>query len=431
LTWFRRLIAIAALAGFTCASSSDVQAQEQLRMEDAIRLALTNNERSQKAPLRIETADGQVDRARTAFFPTLAANGSGVWRATEDRSGRSTTTSGTVTLSQPILTPSAFPLYSQAKHQRESERWSAGQDRRVLAFDTARSFLQVLTAERVAEAAGRRLERARANLQNAEARAQAQLASVNDATRAQVELASALREVNQALGSVARVQTQLSFLIGQKISTDLAAPDRTTKGAESFENAAQSQVQAALDRRPDVRAAAERSEALRISAKEPLYRLIPGVNAQAQLRILPDPLPTERATDETVTLNLTWNIFDQGARYADRRTRLAQAESQQLDEKLLRRSVATDVDLAIIALRTAREAYRIAGEAVSATVRLTEETEILYKQGLARALELTTANSQRFDAEVSRASAKLSMEQAYLELRFALGLGPIDEELPK
>lgn len=424
-----RIIALAALAPLVWASPAE--AQEQLKIEDAIRLALQNNERAQKAPLRIEAAEGQKDRARTAFLPSLSANGSGTWRATEDRSGRSTTTNGTVTLTQPLLTPSAFPLYAQAGHQLESERWGATQDKRVLAFDTARSFLQVLTAERVAEAAGRRLDRAKANLANAEARAQAQLASTNDATRAQVELASSMREVAQAQGSVGRVHAQLSFLVGRRIDGPLAAPDRTTQGAESFENAAQSQVQAAIDRRPDVKQAQERTLALKLSAKEPLYRLIPSVNAQAQLRVLPDPLPTERATDETVTVNLTWAIFDQGARYADRKTRLAQAESQQLDEKLLRRSVATDVELAIIALRTAREAYRIAGEAVAATQRLTEETEILYRQGLARAIELTTANSQRFDAEVSRASAKLSMEQAYLELRFALGLGPIDEELPK
>jgi outer membrane protein TolC len=200
-------------------------------MEDAIRLALTNNERAQKAPLRVETAEGQVDRARTAFFPTLTAGGSGTWRATEDRSGRNTTTNGTVTLTQPILAPSAFPLYAQAKHQRESERWGAAQDRRVLAFDTARSFLQVLTAERVLEAAGRRLDRARANLANAEARAQAQLASVNDATRAQLELASSSREVAQATGSVARAHQQLSFLVGRRVEGTLAAPDRTTQAA--------------------------------------------------------------------------------------------------------------------------------------------------------------------------------------------------------
>lgn len=430
MIWSRIHVGLAVIAGLL-AIQGPAGAQEALRMEDAIRLALTNNERAQKTGLRVETAEGQLDKSRTAFFPSLTAAGSGLWRATEDKTGRSTTTSGTVTLTQPILTPSAFPLYAQSRHQLESERWGASQDRRVLAFDTARSFLLVLTSERVLEAASRRLDRAKANIQNAEARAQAGLTSTNDVTRAQVELAASLREVAQGQGSVLRAHAQLSFLVGKRIDGALAAPDRTTLGAERFESAAQSQVQAAIDRRPDVRSAAERSEALRLSAKEPLYRLIPSLSAQGQIKLLPDPLATEKAADETITLNLSWNIFDQGARYADRRTRLAQSESQQLDEKLLRRSVATDVELAMISLRTAREAYKIAGDAIAGTMKLTEETEILYRQGLARALEVTDANAKRFDAEVSQASAKLSMEQAYLELRFALGLAPIDEELPK
>ena len=59
-----------------------------------------------------------------------------------------------------------------------------------------------------------------------------------------------------------------------------------------------------------------------------------------------------------------------------------------------------------------------------------EETQILYKQGLAKALELTDSVQRAFDAEVTRTSAKLTMEQAYLELRFALGLGPIDNTEP-
>ena len=430
MTWSRIHVGLGIALG-TLALAVPAGAQENLKMEDAIRLALANNERAQKAPLRIETAEGQADKARTAFFPSLTAAGSGVWRATEDRSGRSTTTSGTVTLTQPIVNPSAFPLYAQAKHQLESERWGANQDRRVLAFDTARAFLQVLTADRVVEAAGRRLDRAKANLQNAQARAEAGLASTNDVTRAMVEVTTSQSEMARGLGSTARANVQLGFLVGRRISGGLAAPDRTTQAAESFENAAQSQVKIALDRRPDVRQASERTLALRLGAREPLYRLIPSLNAQGQLRVLPDPLATEKATDETVTLNLTWNVFDQGARYADRKTRLAQAESQALDEQLLRRSVATDVELAVISLRTAREAYRIAGDAVALAQKLTEETEILYRQGLARALEVTDANANRFNAEVSRASAKLAMEQAYLELRFALGLAPVDEELPR
>jgi outer membrane protein TolC len=410
------------------------RAEEALRLEQAVRSALENNERARKAPLRAEQAAGQLDRARGAFFPTLTATGSGQYRLQEDRSGRSTTSSGTVTLTQPLIAPSAFPSYSQASHQLESEKWGSVQDRRVLAFDTARAFLQALTAERVFEAAARRLDRARANLQNAEARAAAGLASTNDATRAQLELATAAREVATAEGRVGTAYLNLGFLMSRRIAPPqpngpavLAPPDRTTQAAESFETNPENQVRVALDRRPDLRAAHERTEALRASASEPYYRLAPTLSASAQMRVLPDPLPTERGHEETATLNLQWNIFDAGFRYADRRTRTAQAESQALDESLLRRSIENDIRVALVSLKAAREAFKIADEAIAAAQRSSDETEILYRQGLARAIELTDATARRFDAEVTRASAKLSMEQAYLELRFALGLGPVDD----
>ncbi len=400
---------------------------EPLRIDDAVREALTNNERAKKAPLRVEQAEGQLQRARSAFFPTLSTGANGTQRLEPDRSGRSLTSGATVTLSQPVFVPSAFPQYSQASHQLEAERWGAVQDRRVLAFDTARAFLQTLAAERVLDAGNRRLDRAKANKDNAEARGAAGLASVNDATRASIEVATASREVTLATASVQRAYLTLSFLMGRRVEPGLAQPDRTTQAAEHFDNPSAAQVKAALERRPDLRAAMERTQALQSSAKEPLYRLAPTINLQGQMRIVPNPLPTERAHDETATLNLTWTIFDAGFRYADRRTRLAQAEIQSYDEKLLRRSVANDVEIALVTLRGARDALKIADEAVAAAQKSMDETEILYRQGLARAIELTDANARRFDAEVSRAAAKLSMEQAYLELRFALGFGPIDD----
>ncbi|MDF2694917.1 MAG: outer rane efflux protein [Labilithrix sp.] len=410
------------------------QAEEAIRLEQAVRSALDNNERARKTPLRVEQAAGQLDRARGAFFPTLTASGSGQYRLQEDRSGRSTTTSGTLAINQPLISPSAFPSYSQASHQLESEKWGSIQDRRVLAFDTARAFLQALTAERVFEAAARRLDRARANLQNAEARAAAGLASINDATRSSLELATAASAVATAEGRVGTAYLNLGFLMGRRIAPPkdgaaavLAPPDRTTQAAEGFETNADNQVRAALDRRPDLRAAHERTAALRASAKEPYYRLAPTLSASAQMRVLPDPLPTERGHEETATLNLQWNIFDAGFRYADIRTRTAQAESQALDESLMRRSIDNEIRVALVSLQAAREAFKIADEAIAAAQKSSDETEILYKQGLARAIELTDATARRFDAEVTRASAKLTMEQAYLELRFALGLGPVDD----
>lgn len=429
-----RVLPTVVLGALLCAGRA--RADEPLRLEQAVRTALENNERARKAPLRVEQAEGSLDRARGAFYPTLTAGGAAQHAFQVAKNGKPNTTSGTITLNQPLVAPSAFPLYSQASHSLESEKWGSIQDKRVLAFDTAKAFVQALNAEAVLEAAVQRLARAKANLDDAQARADAGLASTNDVTRAAIEVTSSATQVAQAKGRVEAAYLDLGFLMNKPIAppqqgapSPLALPNRTTNAANSFESNPDDQVRVALERRPDLHSAHEKTESLRASAREPYYRLAPTLSAQGQSRLNPDPLPSEPSHEETVTLNLTWTLFDAGFRYADRRTRDAQAESQALDEALLRRSIDNDIRTALVTLQAAREEFKIANDAVALAQKSSEETGILYKQGLARAIELTDATAQRFDAEVTRATAKLLMEQAYLDLRFAIGLGPTDDDL--
>lgn len=417
-----------ALASPHAASPASQELNAALSLETAVTLALELNERAAKANLRVDAAEGQVVRARSAFLPSLTAGTQATFRPEKDRSGRNVAGSGTVQLSQPLIAPSALPLYSQAKSLLEAEQHSARQDRRTVGFDTARAFLQAKTTERLLEAAKQRLARAAANAESSKARAEAGLASTNDATRASLEVASSSREVVLAIGNVERARLQLGFLLGRPLVGALAESSKVLASAERAAGRADELARAAESKRPDVLSAHARTEAARDSAKEPLYRLAPTLGASALVRVTPDALVGEPVQDTSFLLSLSWALFDGGARYGDRRQRLAQAESTALDEKLLRRSVAVDVGLALASLEAARESYRIAGEAVEAAQKNGEETLILYNTGLARALELTTANAQRFDAEVSRATAKLSMEQAYLELRFALGLDVLGED---
>jgi len=58
-----------------------------------------------------------------------------------------------------------------------------------------------------------------------------------------------------------------------------------------------------------------------------------------------------------------------------------------------------------------------------------DETAILYRQGLAKAIELIDANDSRFTADVNYAGAQYSMAVAYLNLRQAMGLDPLGTEL--
>src|SRR5262249_31591599 len=176
-----------------------------------------------------------------------------------------------------------------------------------------------------------------------EARAKAQLASSNDVTLAMVDTASAARDVANATGAVEKAYVQLGFLVGKPVTGPLAEPDRTLQAAQSGAFRAADVTKLDEARRPVVRWAEEKTISMRAFAKEPLYRLAPTLGLQGQVKVIPDPLPPDKLIDENATLTLTWNIYDAGVRYADRKTRTAQAESQALDERALRRSIASDV----------------------------------------------------------------------------------------
>src|SRR5262249_6049706 len=100
------------------------RADAPFSLEEAVRLALTNNERARQAPLRVEVAEGGLDKARTAFLPTLSAAGTGSLHPL-DKNSRVLSGNGTITLTQPVLNLSSIPLYAQARHTLESERWGA------------------------------------------------------------------------------------------------------------------------------------------------------------------------------------------------------------------------------------------------------------------------------------------------------------------
>jgi outer membrane protein TolC len=418
----------AAPAEVSATPVTSAEATSGMRLDAAIRLALANNERAKQASWRLEAAEGQVTRARSAFLPSITASGSATQRLYQDNGGSRFGSSAALTITQPLLNASPWTSYSQARRTRSAERYSAIDQRRALAFDTARAFVQALTFENVLLAATRRRERAEANLANARARAEAQLASVNDVTRAQLEAATSNREIANARGGVERGYLQLSYLVGTPVRGPLTPPDSTTQAAEVFAGSTESLVNAALARRPDVMAQRHRVEAARFAAAEPNYRFVPQLNLAAQSRVTPDQtFPGNRWHDETLSLNLNWQIWDGGVRDGDRRNREAQAEIALLDEKLLRRGVQVEIGTAVASLRAARDAFQAANDGVAAARQNVDEAEILYRQGLGRALELVTATAQRFEAEVGLATAKLSMEQAYLELRFALGLPPTDE----
>jgi outer membrane protein TolC len=405
--------------------SASVSAQEApLTLERAVALARARNERVAIAETVVEAAEARVGLARTVFLPRVDINSN--WRNDySDPTDR--TLAASALLTQPLFAPRAFPLMRVARFERDAARFSATESKRVLGFDAAVTFLSTLSFEQVQLAAQRRRDFAQTNLDDVRARFEAGLVSSNDVTRAELELATAVRGVAQATGDVQVSRVELETLLKADVGP-LAPPAILLESAERPPVPTSTVIAAAQQRRSDIAAERAGVEALRAFAEEPRAGFLPTVGLQAQTRNINDGPLTSRENDAFVGISLNWPVFDAGVRKSQSAERDARVRGAELELEASLRNVEREMRGAAVQLSTEQAALREAAAALRAANKNANETTVLYREGLASALELADATQRLFEAEVAEVTARYRMAVAYLSLREAEGLAPVEGE---
>jgi outer membrane protein TolC len=393
-----------------------------LTIERAVELAVERNERAAIADTTVAAAEARVGRARTAFLPRVDVTGGYRNDFEVDSTDRSLQAAALVT--QPIFDARVFPLYRMARFERDATKFNAADARRLLAFDAAATFLATLSFEQVALAADNRRAFAQTNLDDVRARFEAGLVSSNDVTRAELELATAVRGVAQAAGDVQTSRIDLETLVKADVGP-LAQPVLLLDAADDAPAASQTLIDEAQQRRPDLSAQRASLEALRAFAQEPAARFLPSVLFQAQTRNINSGALTNRGNAGFFGFSFAWPVFDAGVRSAERAERNALVRGAELELEFERRDVERELRSAAVQLTTEQAALREAIAALRAARKNADETSALYREGLASALELADANRQLFEAEVAEVTARYRMVIAYLSWREASGLGPV------
>src|SRR5687767_7611111 len=356
-----------------------------LTIERAVELALTRNERAAAAETTVEAADARLSRARTAFFPRLDITGS----FRNDSAGDTRNTLASVaTLSQPLFDARAFPLIRFARLERSSIRLFADEDKRILGYDAADAFLVTLSLEQVLTAAEHRREFARTSLEDSRARFEAGLVSSNDVTRAELEMATAVRGVAEASGNVQSARIQLATLLNTEIIGPLQVPESLLAAASSKSAVSTVEITEAQQRRNDIAASRLHVEALQAFAEEPSRRFIPSANLTAQTSNINEGSISDRNNDALVGVTLNWPVFDAGLRRAETAERTAVARGAELELQLALRGVEQQIRTASVRVESKQAALREATAALRAARKNADETNELYRQGLASALEL-------------------------------------------
>ncbi len=407
----------------TLALSPILAAQQALTIERAVDLAVTRNERAAIADTTVEAAEARVRRARTAFLPRFDVNGN---IGSDIGNGSERDVSTTATLTQTLFDARVFPLYRQQRFERDAVVLSAEDSKRLLGFDAAATFLSTLSFEQVFLAAERRRTFAQTNLDDVRARFEAGLVSSNDVTRAELELATAVRELAQATGDVQAARVELETLLKTDVDGPLAPPVALLDAADNPPPAGEVGIAEAQTRRSDIAARRARVEALRAFADEPNARFFPSVLFTAQTRNINDGPVTNRNNEGFAGVSFAWPVFDGGLRGADRAERTANVRGAELQLELELREVERQMRSAAVQLSTEQASLREAAAAVRAAQKNANETNVLYREGLASALELADATQQLFEAEVAEVTARYRMALAYLSLREASGVTPVE-----
>jgi len=416
------------LAALTLAAP--VAAAEPLTLDEALALAAERNETSAVAAARLERAEALRMQAVSALVPTLTLTGAYTRRPreiTRTIDGDEVTVqaidalSGQFDARATLFDLRALPLLRAATRGVEAQRLESRELERALAHDVASGFYLTLGAEQLLAAATERVRAAEATLEESRLRVEAGLAGRNDATRTELELASARLEETRAASDARTARLSLGFLIDADLAgRPLVEPDDPPVP----EGGVDEMTGRAVASRADLAALEERARQTRFFASAPRLGILPRFDVRGLYRGTNETGLSGRSEDWNVTVGLTWELFDGGNRSALAAQRDAEADEAELVAARMRRQIGLEIAQAIADLESADAAVEQAAVRLEVAQANAFEVRERYSNGLATALEQTDAAVEQFEAEATLVRQRYSRALTRLALGRGLGLWP-------
>jgi len=400
-----------------------------LTLAEALALAARNNETVGIAQARLDRARAIRREAYATLLPdvtlstTYTRRSREVTRRIDDESvviQARDALNGDATVDVALFDARTFPVARAATRSLRAQEFESSDLRRILAFDVAESYFAVLSAERLRDAARRRVSVAEATVGDAETKLEAGLAARNELTRVELELATAQLARTEAENSVRTNRLLLGFLIGEAADRPVIEPEPTL-----MPGAAPEEMMGDAERlRPDLQASALRAEALRLLAQEPLLRIVPTLDLQGVYRGTNESGLSGSETDWNVAATLNWELFDGGVRYAQAAARRAEFREASLVTDRLRRQIGLEIQTARADLDTAGAGLEQAQVRARVAEQNAEEVRVRFGEGLATALEQADAVVSAFEAEAELSRQRFALRLSQLALLRAVGRWP-------
>jgi outer membrane protein TolC len=406
---------------------------ESIGFQQAVDQALARNPTTLSAVQEVDRIHGLMEEIRAASIPTLAVN----LNFTHLDSARTETPAtgpmagtpvviypknqwaGNAQLNIPLFVPAAWANAVRANDQVEIARFNEADVRRVVATNTAKTYIALIAQKRQVQVNVLARDTAAAQLDYAKKRLTGGLGNRVDAARAAQTLESAEVLLQASYQTLYSAQEALGVLLGSKGPVD-ASEEPTFPQLPGLDAA----LAEAPKQRSDVQLSQEQVKASDKSLNMTWTEYMPTLNILGEPLFQSPQTPPFPEWGWQIQAQLSWTIFDGMARYGRTHQREAQLTETRINLEGVTRQVLSDVRVSFDGVKRSARALENARQAAAYAVDTYRLADLAYKAGASTNLDLIQAFLVARDAATQAIIAEDALRQSALDLLVAAGRFP-------
>jgi outer membrane protein TolC len=390
---------------------------------------LSAADRAAKAPeiarAQVEQQVGQQQQAAAALLPTLSANASYTRNQypteahipAETGAAPETITimaqnqrNAQASVNVPLFDLHSYAHLSASRHGTAAAREGARAVRGQTQLQVAQAYYQVVAAQGILAAADRAVNTARSNESMVKTKVEVGTQNQLSLERARVDTARALQGEAAAQRSLALARRTLATLTGTPETTVPLPEAETPEDAFPAEGEL---VDEALRERGEVMQAKETLAQAQANVRQAAAAYVPTLAATASIDYSNSTGFLGQDTSWSAGVTAKWNLDFLGT-HGSRHT--ANAASLEAHERLLQTQdqVRDGVHSALLDLNTQRTLLEQTQAEAASAVEALKLAQARFDEGTATALELSQAQSDRFQAEANLSQARANVASAWL-----------------
>lgn len=404
------------------------QTPRTVSLAEAQAIALRNHPRIASAAFTAEAGSAVVKEVRSAYFPTVSGNVTGV-----GSEHGATLTAGAITTSSlynraasgivgsQLLTDFGriSSLAQSAKLRNSAQNQNVENTRAQVLLEVRLAYFQALSAESLLQVAKATLDLRRLALRQVSALAQSSLRSTLDVSFAEVNVSVAelalYRAENDARASHARLSAAMGYERDEPFSL---ADEPLPAGLDPDVDALIAQ---ALRERPDLEVLRLNHDSLQRFAVSEKRLRNPTISVAGVAGVAPERDEPLRETYSAVGVNVNIPVLNGGlfaARHAEAEAHAAAAGKDVQDLSV---QIARDVQVAWLDANDSFQRLDVAARLVAQANEALRLAQARYDSGLGSIVELNQAQLNQTSAQITAASAKYEYLGKRAALDYALG----------